>query len=170
MSLWWSAAKHFLKTMIPRRLTLFWKLVIVFFVMGLKRSFKVRVAKCRLDERDGRTRWIRLTLLCTLVIFLVVTCIREIFTVRAPTRRSDDKEEKQAKKDYYDYYEVSDSVLQTEFLVGSNSLQWQFHRKSSKMWLWWKAKKNKVKTKIWRRVKCFSQISWFLVCIFTIRA
>ena len=72
----------------------------------------------------------RVTLLCTLVIFLVLTCIREIFTVRAPNRRSDDKEEKQAKKDYY---EASDSVLQTGFLVGSNRLQRQFHRENSKM-------------------------------------
>ena len=72
----------------------------------------------------------RVTLLCTLVVFLVLTWIREIFTGRAPNRRSDDKEEKQAKKDYY---EASDSVLQNGFLVGSNSLQRQFHRKSSKL-------------------------------------
>ena len=61
----------------------------------------------------------RVTLLCTLVIFLVLTWIRDIFTGRAPNRRSDYKEEKQAKKDYY---EVSDSVLQTGFLVGRNRL------------------------------------------------
>ena len=61
----------------------------------------------------------RVTLLCTLVIFLVLTWIREIVTVRAPNRRSDDKQEKQAKKDYY---EASDSVLQTGFLVGRNRL------------------------------------------------
>ena len=72
----------------------------------------------------------RVTLLCTLVIFLVLTWIREIFTGTAPNRRSDDKEEKQAKKDYY---EASDSVLQNGFLVGGNSLQRQFHRKSSKL-------------------------------------
>ena len=72
----------------------------------------------------------RVTLLCILVIFLVLTCIREIFTGRAPNRRSDGKEEKQPKKDYY---EASDSVLQNGLLVGSNSLQRQFHRKSSKM-------------------------------------
>ena len=53
----------------------------------------------------------------TLVIFLVLTWIREIFTGRVPNRRSDDKEEKQAKKDYY---EASDSVLQTSFLVRRN--------------------------------------------------
>ena len=80
-----------------------------------------------------------------LVFVLVLTRFSEIFTVRAPNWRSDDKQGKQAKKDYY---EASDSVLQTGFLVGSNSLQRQFHRKSSKMWLWWKAPKNKVKTKI----------------------
>ena len=61
----------------------------------------------------------RVTLLCTLVIFLVLTWIREIVTVRAPNRRSDDKQEKQAKKDYY---EASDSVSQTGFLVGRNRL------------------------------------------------
>ena len=92
--------------------------------------------------------------------------MREIFTVKAQNRRSDDKEEKQAKKDYY---EASDSVLQTGFLVGSNRFQREFHRKSSRMRLWWKAPKNMVKTKIWRRVKCCSEISWFFGCIFTIR-
>ena len=61
----------------------------------------------------------RVTLLCTLVVFLVLTWIREIATVRAPNRRSDDKQEKQAKKDYY---EASDSVWQTGFLVGRNRL------------------------------------------------
>ena len=38
----------------------------------------------------------RVTVLCTFLIFLVLTWIREIVTVRAPNRRSDDKEEKQA--------------------------------------------------------------------------
>ena len=61
----------------------------------------------------------RVTLLCTLVIFLVLTWIREIFTATAPNRRSDDKKEKQAKKDYY---EASDSVLQPSFLVRRNRL------------------------------------------------
>ena len=61
----------------------------------------------------------RVTLLCTLVIFLVLTWIREIFTATAPNRRSDDKKEKQA-KNYY--YEASDSVLQTGFLVCRNRL------------------------------------------------
>ena len=72
----------------------------------------------------------RVTVLCILVILLVLTWIREIFTVRAPNRRSNDKEEKQAKKDYY---EASDSVLQTGFLVGSNRLQRQFNRENFKM-------------------------------------
>ena len=72
----------------------------------------------------------RVTLLCILVIFLVLTCIREIFTGRAPNRRSDDKEEKQAKKDYY---EASDIVLQIGHLVGCNRVQQQLHRNSSKM-------------------------------------
>ena len=72
----------------------------------------------------------RVTVLCILVIFLVLTWIRKIFTVTAPNRRSDDIEEKKAKKDYY---EASDSVLQTGFLVGSNRLQRQFHPENSKM-------------------------------------
>ena len=50
----------------------------------------------------------RVTVPCILVIFLVLTWSREIFTGRAPNRRSNDKEEKQARKDYY---EASDSVL-----------------------------------------------------------
>ena len=61
----------------------------------------------------------RVTLLCILVIFLVLTWIREICTGRAPNRRSDYKEEKQAKKDYF---EAFDSVLQTGILVGRNRL------------------------------------------------
>ena len=72
----------------------------------------------------------RVTVLCILVIFLVLTWIRKIFPVTAPNRRSDDIEEKKAKKDYY---EASDSLLQTGFLVGSNRLQRQFHRENSKM-------------------------------------
>ena len=51
--------------------------------------------------------------------FLVLTEFSEIFVVRAPNWRSDDKQEKQAKKDYY---EASDSVSQTGFLVGRNRL------------------------------------------------
>ena len=72
----------------------------------------------------------RVTLLCILVMFLVLTWIREIFTGRAPNRRSDDKEEKQANNDYY---EASDSVLQIGYLLGSKTVQGEFHRKSSKI-------------------------------------
>ena len=59
MSLWWSAAKHFLKTMIPKRLTVFCKLVIVSFVMRFNKNFNVRVPKCRFDEKHQNTRWKR---------------------------------------------------------------------------------------------------------------
>ena len=59
MSLWWSLAKDFQKTMIPRRLTVFCKLIIVSFVMGFNKNFKVTVLKCRFDERHQKTRWIR---------------------------------------------------------------------------------------------------------------
>ena len=59
MSLWRSAAKHFLKTMVSRRFTVFCKLVIVFLVVGLNKNFKVRDQKCRFDQRNRRTRWIR---------------------------------------------------------------------------------------------------------------
>ena len=43
-----------LKTMIPKRLTVFCKLVIVSFVMGLNKNFKVRVPKCPFDERHQK--------------------------------------------------------------------------------------------------------------------
>ena len=43
-----------LKTMFPRRLTVFCKLVIVSFVMGFNKNFKVRVPKCRFDERHQK--------------------------------------------------------------------------------------------------------------------
>ena len=52
---------------------------------------------------EGRVR-----VLCKLVIFLVLTGISEIFTVKNPNWRSHDKQEKQGKKDYC---EASDSVL-----------------------------------------------------------
>ena len=55
---------------------------------------------------------------------------RNIFTVRAPKWRSDNKEEKQAKNDYY---EASDCVLKIGCLLGSNRVQREFYRKSSKM-------------------------------------
>ena len=65
-----------------------------------------------------------------LVFVLVLTGFSEIFTVRAPNCRSDDKQEKQAKKDYY---EASDSLLQTGHLLSSNRVQQEFHRTSSKI-------------------------------------
>ena len=58
-ALWWYVAKHFPKTMIPRRSTVFCKLVIVYFVMGLNKNFKVRVLKRWFHETNRRTRWIR---------------------------------------------------------------------------------------------------------------
>ena len=70
-----------------------------------------------------------MTVLCKLVIFLVVTGFREIFTVRAPNARSDNKQEKQANKDYY---EASDCVLEIGYLLGSNRVQWEFYRKAPK--------------------------------------
>ena len=91
--------------------------------------------------------------------FLVLTEFSEIFIVRAPNWRCDDKQERQAKKNYY---EASDSVLQIGHLVGSDRVQQEFHRKRSQMWLWWKAPKNKVKTKIQRR-KHFFQIANLLI-------
>ena len=71
-----------------------------------------------------------MTVLGKLVMFLVVTGFREIFTVRAPNPRSDDKQEKQANKDYY---EASDCVLEIGYLLGCNRVQREFYRKSSKM-------------------------------------
>ena len=65
-----------------------------------------------------------------LVIFLVLTWFCEIITVRARNWRCDDKQEKQAKKDYF---EASDSVFQIGNVSGSNRVPRKFHRKSSKM-------------------------------------
>ena len=72
----------------------------------------------------------RVTVLCNMVIFLVTTGISEIFTVRAPNGRSDDKQEKQAKKLYF---EASDSVLEIGYFLASNRVQREFYSKSSKM-------------------------------------
>ena len=80
----------------------------------------------------------RLTVLCKLVIFLVVTGFTEIFIVTAPHWRCDDKQEKQAKNDFY---EVANSSLQIGYLLGSKKVQREFHRKSSKMWLMESTKK-----------------------------
>ena len=49
-------AKHFLKRMIPRRLTVFCKLINISLVMGVNKNFKVRVAKSRFNERHQKTR------------------------------------------------------------------------------------------------------------------
>ena len=107
-----------------------------------------------------------------LVFFLVLTGFSEISTVRAPNWRSDDKQAKQAKKDYY---KASDSLLQTGDLLSSKRVQQEFHNTSSKMWLWWKAPKNKNKTMIQRCVKIFYKLRMFWLemgfsDIFTMRA
>ena len=65
-----------------------------------------------------------------LVFVLVLTGFSEIFTVRAPNWRCDDKQEKQARRDYY---EPSDSVLQIGYLLGSNAVQREFHTNSYKV-------------------------------------
>ena len=72
----------------------------------------------------------RVRVLCKLVIFLVISGIGEIFTVRAPNLRFNDKQEKQAKKDYC---ETSDSVLEIGYLLGSNRVQREFYSKNPKM-------------------------------------
>ena len=112
----------------------------------------------RFGPKRGSARRVRV--LCKLVIFLVLTGISEIFTVRAPNWHSHDKQEKQAKKDYYD---ASDSVLEIGYLLGSNGVSGEFHRKSSRGWLWWKAPKSMVKTKIQRRVFCKLVIVYFVM-------
>ena len=71
----------------------------------------------------------RLTDFCKLVIFLVLTGISEIFTVRAPNWRSHNKQEKQAKKDYC---EASNCVLEIVYVLGSNRVQREFYRKAPK--------------------------------------
>ena len=102
----------------------------------------------------------RVRVLCKLVIFLVLSGISEIFTVRASNWRSHDKQEKKAKKDYC---EASDSVLEIGYLLGSNRVQEEFHPKGSKGWLWWKAPKSMVKTKIQRLVFCKLVIVFFVM-------
>ena len=69
----------------------------------------------------------RVRVVCKLVIFLVLTGISEIFTVKALNWRSLDKQEKQAKKDYC---EASKSVLKVGYLLGSNRVQQEFQHKS----------------------------------------
>ena len=72
----------------------------------------------------------RVTLPCKLEIFLGETEISEIFTLRPPDWRSDDKQGKQAKKNYF---WASDSDLQIGHLVGSNAVLREFHTNSSKV-------------------------------------
>ena len=72
----------------------------------------------------------RVILPCKLEIFLGETGISEIFTVSPPNWRSDDKQEKQAKKEYF---KASDSVLQIGHLLGSNAVLREFHTNSSKL-------------------------------------
>ena len=48
-------AKRFLKRMIPRRLTVFCKLVNISLVMGVKKNLKKRVAKSWFDQRHQKT-------------------------------------------------------------------------------------------------------------------
>ena len=45
-----------MKTMNPRRLNVFCKLVIVSLIMGFSKYFKVRVPKHRFDERHKKTK------------------------------------------------------------------------------------------------------------------
>ena len=61
----------------------------------------------------------RVKVLCKLVMFLVVTGFSKIFTIRALNSHFDDKQEKQAKKDYC---EASDSVLEIGHLLLSNKV------------------------------------------------
>ena len=75
----------------------------------------------------------RVTVVCKLVIFLVVTGISEIFNVRPPNWRFDDKQGEQAKNDYY---EASDSFFQIGHLLGRNRVQREFDANSSKISLW----------------------------------
>ena len=49
------------------------------------------------------------------------------FIVKTQKCRSDDKQEKQAKKDYF---EASDCVLEIDYLLGRNRVQREFHSKS----------------------------------------
>ena len=72
----------------------------------------------------------RVTVLCILVIFLVLTWIMKIFTLTAPNRRSDDIEEKKLRRIIMRRVTVS---CKPGFLVGSNRLQRQFNRENSKM-------------------------------------
>ena len=72
----------------------------------------------------------RVSVLCKLVIFLVVTEFSDIFTVRHPNSHSNNKQGKRAKKDYY---KASESVLKIGNLLLSNRVQQEFHTNSFKM-------------------------------------
>ena len=72
----------------------------------------------------------RVILPCKLEIFLGEMGISEIFTLRPPNWRSDDKEEKQDEKDYF---KASNSVLQIGHLLGSNAVLREFYTNSSKV-------------------------------------
>ena len=56
MSLWWSAAKHFLKRMFPRRLTVVCKLVMDSFVTRFNKKFKVRAQNVGLMKGTRKLR------------------------------------------------------------------------------------------------------------------
>ena len=72
----------------------------------------------------------RVTEFCKSTIFCVKMGLSDIFTVRPSNCRSDDKQKKQAGKDYF---KASDSVLEIGYFSGSNRVQRQSHPKSSKM-------------------------------------
>ena len=59
--------------------------------------------------------------------------VQQDFYPKDPNSRFDDKQEKQAKKDYY---EASDSVLEIGHHLLSNKVQRELHTNSSKMSLW----------------------------------
>ena len=74
-------------------------------------------------KKLGKYEYRRMTVLCKLVIFLVLTGIKKIFTVRNQNWHCDDKPEKQAKKDYF----------QIGHLLGRNVVLREFHTNSSKV-------------------------------------
>ena len=73
--------------MIPRRLTVFCKLVIVFFVMGFNKNFKVRVLKFRLMKSIKKLGEYEYSEACEramkIGLFLVVMKFADILTVRS---------------------------------------------------------------------------------------
>ena len=96
--------------------------------MEFSKYFKVRVPNTGLMKGKKNTKMARLvTVLSNMVIFSFVTGISEIFTVRASNWSCDGKQEKQAKKDYF---EASDCVLEIAYLLGRNRVHREFHRKT----------------------------------------